>query len=270
MLYDRDYKIITAEEQKLWDNAEKIFAKSTIRTPEMMNEYYSVIPKAALHHRELFPNNYLDIDELKDKDGLRKAKESLLALLDGGANERDVLNYIRDSRQYFIVGAIFRYGCFHFNFGHHNAFLFREFPLSTNHKADYVLAGKNSMGYNFIFIEFESPQGRITTSDGGFGEVIRKGIDQVKDWQRWLMSNYVALRTEFDKHLGTFDKNMPREFYNFDRSRVHYVVVAGRRKDYSDKTYTLRGELLKDDGITLLHYDNLLDSIDDLISRGNY
>jgi hypothetical protein len=236
MLYDRDFKILTVEEQELWDQSEEIFAGKRIRTQEMTKQYYNTIPKAALHHKELFPNNFLDIRELEDKKTLRKAKGDFLTLLDNGANERDVLNYIRDSKHYFIVGAIFRYGGLHFNFGHHNAFLFREFPLNTNHKADYLLAGKNSMGYSFIFIEFESPVGRITTSDGDFGEVIRKGITQVKDWQRWLMANYSALRTEFDKHIGTVKKNLPREFHTFDRGRMHYVVVAGRRKDYTDKT----------------------------------
>jgi hypothetical protein len=270
MLYDRDYKTLTAKEQELWEQAEEIINGSRIRTAEMLNEYYGIMPKAALHHRELFPNNYLDIDDLKDKELLWKIQSDFLALLDGGANERDVLSYIRNNKYYFIVGAIFRYNIFHFNFGHHNAFLFKEFPLSTNHIADYLLIGKNSNGYNFIFVEFESPTGRITTSDGDFGEVIRKGISQVNDWRRWLMANYSSLSTEFDKHIGSVKKNLPREFYKFDRGRMHYVVVAGRRTDYKDKTYILRGEIFKDDGITLLHYDNLLDGIHQLRLAGHY
>jgi hypothetical protein len=44
------------------------------------------------------------------------------------------------------------------------------------------LVGKNSSGYEFIFVKLESPYGQIVTKDGDFGNVIRKGIKQVMDW----------------------------------------------------------------------------------------
>lgn len=46
--------------------------------------------------------------------------------------------------------------------------------------------------------------------------------------------------------------------------------MAGRRADYTGKTYALRRELAKENGILLLHYDNLLDSLDELAGRRNY
>ncbi len=57
--------------------------------------------------------------------------------------------------------------------------------------------------------------------------------------------------------LGRHRPDLPKEFYKSDRSRRHYVVVAGRRTDYTGKTYALRRELAKENGILLLHYDNL-------------
>ena len=48
-----------------------------------------------------------------------------------------------------------------------------------------------------------------------------------------------------------------REFFELEKSRIHYVVIAGRRSDYKEKTYELRRRLLKSNNILLLHYDNL-------------
>lgn len=270
MLYKRDYTCLTAAEHRQWMQAEKKIKKDSVTASDLFL-YYDLLPKAALHYMQLFPNNYLDIDDLKDHEKLMTAKGRLKNILDQPeTGEREILNFIRDNEYFFIVGRIFLYGSYHFNFGHHAAFLFREFPLGANHIADYLLVGKNSGGYEFIFVEFESPKGAVTTKNGDFGEVIRKGISQTKDWNRWLDSNFSFLQAEFEKHLGKYDPFLPKEFYKLDKSRLHYVVVAGRRSHYNEKTYTLRRELYRENHITLMHYDNLMDLIDRSDSVQNY
>ena len=62
---------------------------------------------------------------------------------------------------------------------------------------------------------------------------------------------------------------LPTEFLELDKSRMHYVVVAGRRKDFSSKTRLLKRRQKKN-GILLLHYDNLLDNVDLLLQHGGY
>lgn len=53
--------------------------------------------------------------------------------------------------------------------------------------------------------------------------------------------------------------DFPQELLEYDSTRFHYVVVAGRREDFSEKTYrSVRGKKQKLD-ITFLHHDNLLD-----------
>lgn len=272
MLYERDYNVLTDEEIKQWDKAEKLKDKCKGKglSIEVFFKYHDIMPKAVVHHKKLFPNNFLHIDEIKNTEKIERTIDELFHLLDNNANEREILNYIRDNKTYFVVGAIFQYGFIPFNFGHHEAFLFREFSLGTNYVVDFLLVGKNSGGYEFIFIELESPKGAITKNDGEFGDVIRKGVSQVKDWSRWLEGNYSSLQSEFEKHLGSYNRNLPKEFYKLDKSRLHYVVVAGRRNDYKEKTYTLRREYFKENNITILHYDNLLDSIVKLKRTGNY
>ena len=232
-----------------------------------MTKYYKEIPVAVLHHKQLFPNNYLSTNDLKDKEKLKKIVNDFKLLLDKSITERKILNFIRDKRAYFIIASIFK--GFHYRFGHHKAFAFKEFELPPNFLVDYLLVGKNSGGFEFIFIELENPYGQITNNDGEFGTTIRKGIKQVNDWDNWLESNYSSLRLVYDKYIGNLEQ-LPREFHELDKSRLHYVVIAGRRKDFTKKTYQLKRRLLKSNNILLLHYDNLFDSVDWLLTGKNY
>ena len=267
MLYKRDYTLLTDEERRGWDRAEEMIRPKKVLSALEVATYCDMMPPAGWYHMQLFPNNYLCPAELKDRERLRGAEEGLLRILDDpDAGEREILNFVRDNEYYFLVGSLFRRFCF----GHHEAFLFREFPLGTEHVADYLLVGKNSGGYEFVFVEFESPRGAITTRTGDFGDAIRKGINQAKDWNRWLDANFPTLHTRFERALGRHRPDLPKEFYKSDRSRRHYVVVAGRRADYNEKTYALRRELAKENGILLQHYDNLADLTEELAERGNY
>lgn len=272
MLYDRDYRILTDKEKAIWQKVEDTFnkakaKKNNIITSAVVNEYYRDIPVAALHHKQLFPNNYLNTDDLKDKENLIQIVEEFKTLLESIPTERDILNFIRDKKAYFIIASILK--GFHYRFGHHDAFAFKEFELPPNHLVDYLLVGKNSDGYEFVFIELENAYGQITNVDGEFGTTIRKGIKQVNDWDNWIESNYSSLRLVYDKYLGKIE-TLPREFHELDKSRLHYVVIAGRRKDFTKKTYQLKRKLLKSNNILLLHYDSLFDSVEFLLNAGNY
>lgn len=132
-----------------------------------------------------------------------------------------------------------------------------------------MLIGKNSGGYEFIFIELEHPYGKIIKKDGALGEVFRKGIEQTKDWKRWLDRNYQSLRENFVKNIKNNDR-LPSEFVEYDSTRFHYVVVAGRRDDFNEDTYCIKREHKKEQNITLLHYDNLIDFSKDIIGKSTY
>jgi hypothetical protein len=272
MLYTRDFTKLTTEEQRLWDEAESVLTKAKARDStgvpaEDYQNYWNSLPLAVVHYKQLFPNNYLNTSGIKENARFTSIRNEFELLLDSGASERQVLNFIRDREASFIIASIFKNQCY--NFGHHAAFAFREFELPPNYKVDFLLAGKNSGGYEFIFIELESPTGRITAADGELGEVFRKGLKQVEDWEVWLEANYANIRLVYDKALG-HGKRLPREFMEFDATRIHFVVVAGRRKDFSDRTYRRKRKLLRKQGVLLLHYDNLLDTTATLINHGSY
>lgn len=261
MLYKRDYRYLTEKEKTAWDKAEKAWKEN-----ERVDKYFENVPKAVWYYKELFPNNYLSTTILKDQGYWEKIKCEFLIFIDSNPNEREILNYIRDNEYYFLVASIFTY----YPFGHHSAFLFREFEMPPNYIADFLLIGKNSGGYHFVFVEFEKPSGYICTEDGDFGVTIRKGIKQINDWDYWLEKNFSNLLPVFEKYLGFYENVLPKEFYQLDKTRINYVVVAGRRSDFNEKTYRLKRKLGKENNIILLHYDNIIDAAERIFRNKNF
>ena len=51
---------------------------------------------------------------------------------------------------------------------------------------------------------------------------------------------------------------------------MNYVVVAGRRIDFLDKTRRLRRDMEHSNNIKILHYDNLLDISRRTIGESTY
>ena len=211
-----------------------------------------------------FPNNYMDTNEL---DMVKKLTEQCDAfeefVNDKSINELDVKRFIQNNKYYHIPASIIS----NYRFGHHETVLFKEFQLGTSFRADYVLLGRSSGGWQFVFVEFEKPYGRVTLDNKAFGKVIRDGLEQINDWKSFIESSYSSLSQEFLKHTR---KNLPNEFYQYDSSRMHFVVVAGRRADFSDKTYRLSRKLLQDQNVTLLHYDNIIDMARNKIGANTY
>lgn len=270
MLYKRDYRSLSESDRIELQKRENILNLSKRKNSgaidgQALMRYYDKMPIAIQNYLTLFPNNNLNTDDLRNANCSKIIKEFEI-LLDY-ATERQILSFITENEAFFIVGSLFK--GYHFNFGHHAAFLFKEFKLSTNYVVDYLLVGKNSGGYEFIFVEFENVNDKITKQDGDFGIAIRKGLKQVNDWEFWLEENFSSLRPIFQKYIGN-DKVLPTEFSQFDKSRIHFAIVAGRRNDYNDFTYRLRRNTLKKNNILIIHYDNLVDSANELLSKGWY
>ena len=266
MLYDRDYlEGLTEEEEREYLRIrETENSKAKYGRRNMFLSY----PKAARMCNSLFPNNYLDIADLKNHELLRKSKEEFGALIDDpNCNERQILNFINGTKYYNIIGSLLL--GLTFNTGHHAASLFPEFQLGTEYKADYLIVGKGSGGYEFVFIELENPYGNITLKDGQLGKEFRKGISQLEDWRRWLPTGFSSFGEVMRKYKNR-SRDLPDEFHRLDLSRFHYIVIAGRRSDFTEKTYVIRREKMKNEDTYILHYDILVDLADCIIGRISY
>ena len=266
-LYDRDYTSLTQGEEAEWQSLRSREVVGKIGNGEIRRSNYREYPKAARHFTSLFPNNFLDVVELQDELRLGSLFESFDKLLNSGAlSERNILNFINKEGAYFIVASLLKE---YFNFGHHDAYIFPEFQLGNSHVVDYLLVGKSSDGWQFVLVELESVVGNITLANGDLGSSFRKGLTQLADWKSWIEARYSSFSETFNK-LRQADKQLPPEFTQLDTSRFHYVVIAGRRTDFKEKTYQIRRKCQKESSELILHYDNLSDAAKRIIGQATY
>lgn len=251
-LYSRDYNLLLSEEKKKKAEYLRQITEVDILKIKPM-EYY---PHAVRHNLSLFPNNHIELLGMKEETNIAELNADFLSLIEkAGCLERDVLNFINHTPAYHIVAGILKD---RFPFGHHELYLFKEMCLGNDYRTDYVLIGKGSGGYEFVLIEFEKPDGRITIKDGHLGEAFRKGIYQAEDWKAWMDANFDTFCADLSSVKG--ERDFPDEFKKYDSTRFHYVVVAGRRDDFSETTYRTVREKRQRLDIHLLHHDNLYDS----------
>ena len=212
-LYQRDYSLGLKQDEKKElrkiKESEVILRKNESSICIRQNKYREY-PEAARFVDSLFPNNFLDPVKLSDINYIEKIYMEFKELINSEkCTERQVLNFINNKKYYQIIGAIL---CENFRFGHHSAYLFKEFNLGTDYTADYLLIGKSSGGYSFVFVELESVYGHCTLKDGELGNNFRKGIKQVIDWNRWIQSNYSTFYGELEK-IKNKGKNFNTEFF---------------------------------------------------------
>jgi hypothetical protein len=221
-------------------------------------------PNFVYKYDSLFPNfniNFLDIEE--NYDSFQKKIENFkTGLCEKFKKERDVLRYLKYQGASFMITSVLR----DFDFGHHDRYIFPEFALGDYYKADFLVIGKSSGGYEFIFIELESPCKGISTKNGDFSVSINKGLKQVNEWNRWIQNNFKSIRYTLEKYKKP-EKNLPPEFFDLSMERIHFAVIAGRRKHYNPNTYQRRRELKRGRlGVRLFHYDNVIELSIELIS----
>lgn len=270
-LYDRDYTIVTSFENKEYSKIlelEKIDDNISLglNTRTILFREY---PKAIRHNQSLFPNNYLDIVDLDDHQSIQSNIDCFLSEIDNSIikKEADILDFInKRTKAFYFIGSIFNY----YDFGHHEAFIFPEFQLGNQYKVDYLLIGKNSSGYSFIFVELEDPLKQITLKNGNLGNSLRKGIDQTKDWKRFLEVNYSNFQETLKHKYKNPNLQLPDEFYTLDPTRNHFVVVAGLRRNFQENTRRIAREHLSEQKIRILHYENLYDSTQSIMEQRNY
>ncbi|MED9811610.1 MAG: DUF4263 domain-containing protein [Longibaculum muris] len=253
-LYQRDYcKGPTKFEMEEY---ERIREEEKIGMGLCRRNLYPQYPEAIRHYNSLFPNNHIELFDWKASgkmSELTKAFEQLVH--DNTSRERDILNFINHTPAPYIIGSLLIYK----DFGHHDTFIFPEFSIGAGtYFADYLIVGKNSGGYEFLFVELEAPHKSTTIKSGYEGYATRSGLNQISDWKYQIETDFVSITKEFEKACIDVDR-LPQEFRQYDSTRMHYVVIAGLRDDYNDVTYRTRREKIKYLGIEMYHYDNLID-----------
>ena len=112
--------------------------------------------------------------------------DELLNALNSAKKENDIQRYIKNNKKWFIPASLFE----EYDFGHHEAFIVPEQALGVDYRVDYMLLGKNSVGYHIVLAEFEDVNVDYKIKSVNMEtESVRKGLAQIKDWKRWIDSN---------------------------------------------------------------------------------
>ena len=170
--------------------------------------------------------------------------------LDKATKENDIQSYIKRNEKWFIPLSILK----NYDFGHHYACVVPEYSLGSEYRVDYLLIGKNSIGYQFVFVEFEDVNVEYRNkSSNSETEKVRKGLTQIRDWKRWIDNNKDYF--ENSEGIAEFGRNIPS--WGF-----YYCLVVGRRGKMDDMANKLRGEMQSDiPSLKIISYDRIVDNV---------
>ncbi|GGX13988.1 Shedu immune nuclease family protein [Undibacterium macrobrachii] len=132
-----------------------------------------------------------------------------------------------------------------------------KFPLGTELTTDYVYITKSSDVWRVTFVELESPDKCIFTSDvkkTNTTAEFNAALNQVRSWKHYLDENKNEVIRRLDPLLQPI--NMRRNPVEF-----HFQLIIGRSQDKNlsvDRKKHFRG-LIDETGIELLTFDKLID-----------
>ena len=179
-----------------------------------------------------------------------KESELLLDVLNTANKENDIQRYIKENKKWFIPASIFK----DYDFGHHEAYLISEQQLGSEYRADYMLIGRNSIGYHIVLVEFEdvNVNYKVKTSNMET-ESVRKGLVQIRDWKRWMDNN----RDYFMVSSGLSNISEKIPLWG-----IHYCLVVSRRKRLDNIANQMRGQMQYEiPELHIITYDRLIDNV---------
>jgi hypothetical protein len=131
---------------------------------------------------------------------------------------------------------------------HHGGYVRPEAWLSSQYRADFLVAGHTSLGLRWTLIELESPTAPLMIADGQASAQLRKAVKQIEDWREWLQNNLDhARRSRREQGLGLFGI----------RPHARGLILIGRGRSSAD-TEVLRNQLWERHQIDVRTYDWLL------------
>jgi Domain of unknown function (DUF4263) len=127
-----------------------------------------------------------------------------------------------------------------------DAWLFDRPKLGAEHIPDFLLCYRNSIGYNWVLVELESPTQPPLTRRGRPTAKLTEALAQIRDWRCWLRENISYARSTLG-FLGI-------------HAEIPAHVLIGRRSHLDPKHALRYQELSLSAGASVMSYDRLLDT----------
>lgn len=132
--------------------------------------------------------------------------------------------------------------------GNHRTFVRHQVRFADKFVADFVIGGVTSMGMLWRLVELESPTARLVLNDGQPSATLRKAVQQIRDWRRWIAEHFHTAGDPEDRG-GTGLEGI--------RLNPPGLIIIGR-DDPAAPTETMRNELLEETRIEIRTYDWLV------------
>jgi hypothetical protein len=109
---------------------------------------------------------------------------------------------------------------------------------------DFLLCYPNSRGFNWLYVELESPAKSPLLKSGRPSANLNEAFAQLSDWRDWLRENISYARDHLK--LRQID------------AEAHGIIIIGRRSDINPK-HALKYRSLSSSTVSVMSYDRLLE-----------
>ncbi len=157
--------------------------------------------------------------------------------------------------------------------GGHCRFVFREFPLGSQYKADFVILNSYSGVWEVMFIELEPVDDMAFTKAGVPSKRMAGAIKQVDDWGAYFDMHKLQVRSELVRWAQSNDilkyddsdplSNMSGDYLADPASYLtdSYHIVIGRRDNISSESHKRKAMYKTKRNIEIMTYDRLRDLV---------
>jgi hypothetical protein len=196
--------------------------------------------------------------------------EELETLIDSSTTERPIVRWLKQKENAWILPLAVKMYPF-------VKYVLAEFHFGTDYRADFVVMGPFSGGFDIQFIEMEPPNVPLFTGAGKPAERFAGALAQVRDWKNYVDKNRDIVVKELAKSAEkeallwtrwTKNSKFPSEFpsvlsplrhpragFNWD-----YHIVIGRRTSLSEEQLEKKAAFYKHENVDLMTYDRLIDA----------
>jgi hypothetical protein len=162
--------------------------------------------------------------------------DAFAATLDAAGSEHDLQRYLGDHPLLLIQPFS----------GGHGRWVHPRKRLGSEHVTDFVIGDRDSLGYDWLAVELESPLARPFTAAGDPSAHLTHAFRQLHDWRNWLTSNIdYARRPQSEHGLGLIgiEPDTPG------------LILIGRDEHLSDSTRELRRRMAKENNTQIRTFD---------------